>query len=334
MIRYQWVWVWAVLAAAACAGPAGQEMSAEAASEPGVRVVEIVESVSLDPKGKSVRVWLPIPRTTAAQSVELLGVDSPVPYRQTEDPDFGNKTYYLEADHSGPITISAQYRITRRERRDLADPKGAVIGEREHELYLKPRGLVVINEEVQRIADAAAGDETDDLIAGRKLYDAVLRHMAYDKTTPGWGRGDTARACKVGKGNCTDFHSLFLSVTRARGIPSRFHMGIPFSSEAVQSVGRKYHCWAEFYVKGKGWIAVDISEAWKLREKTDYFFGNLDEDRITMTIGRDIRLEPPQAGRPLNYFAYPYVEVDGKPHPLYDLKREVRTIKQRVKEEG
>lgn len=31
-------------------------------------------------------------------------------------------------------------------------------------------------------------------------------------------------------------------------------------------------------------------------------------------MGRDIRVEPPQAGDPLNYFIYPYVEVDGRPY--------------------
>jgi hypothetical protein len=29
-------------------------------------------------------------------------------------------------------------------------------------------------------------------------------------------------------------------------------------------------------------------------------------------MGRDLRLSPPQEGKPLNYFVYPYVEVDGQ----------------------
>lgn len=29
-------------------------------------------------------------------------------------------------------------------------------------------------------------------------------------------------------------------------------------------------------------------------------------------MGRDLVLNPPQSGEPLNYFVYPYVEVDGK----------------------
>jgi hypothetical protein len=57
---------------------------------------------------------------------------------------------------------------------------------------------------------------------------------------------------------------------------------------------------------------VDISEAWKAKEKADYFFGSVDANRVQFSTGRDITLSPKQDGAPLNYFVYPYVEVDGK----------------------
>ena len=295
----------------------------------GERVVEFVETVRLDPEGRDFRVWMPVPRASAHQTVELLGVESPLAHRRTADRDFGNEILYFEAEKSGPVTIRARYRITRRGRGAASyRPEGLSPAEREY--YLRPRGLVVINDEVRAIAAEAAGDAGDDWTAARRLYDAVLARMSYDKTEPGWGKGDTLRACRVGKGNCTDFHSLFISLARARGIPARFQMGLPLSEASEQRLGRRYHCWAEFYAKGRGWIPVDISEAWKHEIKRDYFFGRLDADRLTVATGREIRLDPPQAGRPLNYFAYPHVEVDGKAHPLYELKREVRTLKQKA----
>lgn len=69
-----------------------------------------------------------------------------------------------------------------------------------------------------------------------------------------------------------------------------------------------------FCVEPYGWIPVDASEAWKHPEKKNYFFGahDHDHDRVQFTVGRDIRLDPPQQGEPLNYFIYPYAEVDGK----------------------
>jgi hypothetical protein len=61
---------------------------------------------------------------------------------------------------------------------------------------------------------------------------------------------------------------------------------------------------------------VDASEAWKHPEKKNYFFGGHDDNRLQLSVGRDIRLEPPQQGEPLNYFVYPYAELDGKPLAL------------------
>ncbi|MGA9183575.1 MAG: hypothetical protein WB117_21605, partial [Candidatus Acidiferrales bacterium] len=76
----------------------------------------------------------------------------------------------------------------------------------------------------------------------------------------------------------------------------------------------------QFYVQGIGWIPIDASEAWKHPEKRDYYFGATDANRVKMSLGRDIRLNPPQKGDPLNYFVYPYAELDGK--PFTDLKND------------
>jgi hypothetical protein len=75
-----------------------------------------------------------------------------------------------------------------------------------------------------------------------------------------------------------------------------------------------YHCWAFFSPDGKAWVPVDISEANKDPNMKNYYFGNLTEDRVTFTTGRDLTLEPKQRGEPLNFLIYPYVEVDGKVH--------------------
>ena len=53
------------------------------------------------------------------------------------------------------------------------------------------------------------------------------------------------------------------------------------------------------------------------RSPIDFFSGGMfQEERdnyLQFTVGRDIRLDPPHQGDPLNYFIYPYVEADGKP---------------------
>jgi hypothetical protein len=46
------------------------------------------------------------------------------------------------------------------------------------------------------------------------------------------------------------------------------------------------------------------NNCWKHPNQKDYFFGVHDDNRLQFTVGRDIRLDPPQQGGPLNYFIY------------------------------
>ena len=121
---------------------------------------------------------------------------------------------------------------------------------------------------------------------------------------PGWGLGHIPYCLRVGKGNCTDFHTLFIALARASGIPASWNMGFPLAygdggAEGAQEV-KGYHCWAEFYAPGAGWVPVDISEARKHPELKAYFFGGLSGNRVLFTRARDVLLEPDGTGRRLN----------------------------------
>lgn len=59
---------------------------------------------------------------------------------------------------------------------------------------------------------------------------------------------------------------------------------------------------------------MDASEAAKNPEKREYFFGAHDENRVEFSLGRDLLLNPKQSAEPINYFVYPYAEVNGKPY--------------------
>ena len=57
------------------------------------------------------------------------------------------------------------------------------------------------------------------------------------------------------------------------------------------------------------------------RQGLHRLFGNLTESRVSFTVGRDIDLVPRQKGPALNFFVYPYVEVDGQPYAAEKIKR-------------
>jgi len=141
----------------------------------------------------------------------------------------------------------------------------------------------------------------------------VASTMRYDKSGEGWGRGDAIWACDSKRGNCTDFHSVLIGMMRSSQIPARFEIGFPLPQDKNEGEISGYHCWAEFYLDGLGWVPVDASEASKNPAKREYFFGAVDADRVMFTYGRDLKISPDQKGEPLNFFIYPYAESNGQP---------------------
>lgn len=280
----------------------------EPLSERTIRLVEVTR-VNVASRAQVLRVWLPMLADDNFQKVQLVKLKALGPYRLTWDPQFGNRLTFLELKNLSPqaVEIRVHYRIQRREQRGAYAPDSSPTS-----LDRQPQGLVAITDEIREIARAQTLGLSSAFEKARALYAYVYSHMRYDKTGHGWGRGDSVYACRVGKGNCTDFHSLFIALARASGIPARFRMGLALPA---QTKGRLegYHCWADFYIPKKGWIPVDISEAWKHPDKADYYFGNVDANRILMSSGREIILSPAQAGPPLNYLAGAYAELDGRP---------------------
>jgi len=184
--------------------------------------------------------------------------------------------------------------------------------------YLQPDRLVPLNGAIAELAKQQTAGATTPMEKARKIYDYVVT-MHYDKSGEGWGRGDAIWACDSKRGNCTDFHSVFIGMMRYSGIPARFEIGFPLPEGKTEGEIPGYHCWSEFYIDGIGWVPVDASEASKDPTKRDYFFGALDANRVLFTYGRDICLSPEQKGEPLNYFIYPHAEINGQ--PVKELKR-------------
>ena len=116
-----------------------------------------------------------------------------------------------------------------------------------------------------------------------------------------------------------------MSLARAQSIPTRFVIGFPLPQGSGKIPG--YHCWAEFYVKGKGWVPVDASDASKSSDPAvrAMLFGNLPANRVEFTMGRDLKLTP-ATSEPLNFFIYPRVEFNGKPVGTPSLSLEVRDV--------
>jgi transglutaminase-like putative cysteine protease len=268
------------------------------------------------------RVWLPLPATSADQKVEVVEQDLPGKAQIGQESKWANHVLYFEAPPraDGTLPLRIVYRVTRREVSEQTPLAGTDAPDAE---YLKADALVPLGGKPMSLLANKTLPE-DQMQLGRLIYDVVDDHMEYRKDKPGWGRGDAVWACDSGFGNCTDFHSLFISLARTNKMPARFEIGFPIPEKRGEGDVAGYHCWAKFKPTGHGWVPVDISEANKNPAKRDYFFGHLDENRVTFTTGRDLVLVPKQDGPPVNFLIYPYVEVDGKPYAADNVKRQFK----------
>lgn len=269
------------------------------------------------PSDKKVRIWIPAAQSDPFQEVKIISAKGDLPLKKTHESKYGNEIYFAETTNAAApeLHFDIDYDVTRHERIALNPaprmvPAALTTTERREDL--EPDALVPITGIPAELAVKATEGKTQPLDKARAIYDYVFTTMKYDKTGTGWGRGDVLYACDAKKGNCTDFHSLFIAMARSQGIPARFEIGFPLPPDKHSADIAGYHCWADFYVEGKGWIPIDISEAWKHSEKREYFFGSHDANRVQFSMGRDLRLTPVQDGKPLNYFVYPYVEVEGQ----------------------
>jgi len=272
------------------------------------------------PAGKKVRIWIPAAQADAYQEVKIISAQGDLPLKKTSEPKYGNQLYYAETSSAQPeLHFDVEYDVIRHERVALGQTAPHVVAvslsATEKQQDLQPDVLVPVTGLPADLAVKVTQGKTQPLEKARAIYDYVFTTMRYDKTGTGWGHGDVLYACDAKKGNCTDFHSLFIAMARSQSIPARFEIGFPLPPDKHSAEIAGYHCWSDFWIDGKDWIPVDISEAWKHQEKRDYFFGSHDVNRMQFSMGRDLRLDPPQQGKPLNYFVYPYVEVDGQEFP-------------------
>jgi len=277
---------------------------------------------------KRVRVWIPVAQTGPDQTVRLVDTTAPVKLSMARESEYGNEIAYAEISNpkAEPMTFTMVYEVTRKEfsrgdyvQLERKDSKPQVVAA-SMKRYTMPDELIPTDGTIKELADKVTRSQVGTVAKAKAAYDYLFSTMKYDKSGTGWGRGDAVWACDAKRGNCTDFHSPFIGMMRADGIPAKFDIGFPLPEDKTSGDIPGYHCWAEFYSKNIGWIPVDISEAWKAQQKRDYFFGTIDANRVKFSAGRDITLSPKQDGPPLNYFVYPYIEVDGKPYDKLETK--------------
>ncbi|OBJ87422.1 hypothetical protein A9W97_17550 [Mycobacterium gordonae] len=286
---------------------------------------EIIDTVTATPPERAthrLNVWCPVVQDTTHQRVLDMevrcGTGGDVAWQLTREAEFGNLMLHIATTASHPISVRIRHLVERPTMAAAVDPARArpLTTPELFTRTLQPEKHVDVDATTRDLATTITGEETNPLEQARRFYDYVTGAMTYNAAEQSF-LGSTAHALTCSVGNCNDIHALFVSLCRSAGIPARFVLGQAL--EAPAEAGEScdvcgYHCWAEFFIAGLGWLPADASCATKYG--THGLFGTLETNHIAWSTGRDLLLAPPQhAGRSL-FLAAPYAEADGAAHPV------------------
>jgi transglutaminase-like putative cysteine protease len=279
-------------------------------------VQETIVATNLTTGAKNLRIWVPYPANDAWQEVEDFSVRGEFDIRFVRDAKSRNIIAYLVPKKSIQNKKTAAAMVSFRVKRREYEGDTSTISQKEKQYYLRGDTFVPVGGEMEKVADKITAGKTSEEEKVRAIYEYLIAELTYSKDNPKiCGIGNSFLTLRHKKGICTDYHSLFISLVRSLGIPAKFEIGFGVPENLQEGQLKGYHCWTKVYLEDKGWIGVDVSEADKHPEKKEYFFGHLDEDRIHLVTGRDIKL-PYSSTEPLNYFVLPLAEIEGAVFPL------------------
>jgi transglutaminase-like putative cysteine protease len=249
-----------------------------------IRVLEASSSNTL-------YLWIPRPVTSASQrNPEVLSRNAE-PYIENYRGVFLYRLRDLSAETGASIALSYTVEVyavetnltasqIRGPRQDSRSPFIAA--------YTGSSSLIPVEDsEVRRQAQAITGREQNPYLKAQRIYAWLLENGNIQwEPLPGNARD----ALLEKQADPYMAALLFCALARAAGIPSQ-----PVSGVLVDRVpGTFRHFWAEFWIDGAGWIPVDPAlgagaapPSFNLRQDhRTYYFGNLDNQRITFSRGQ------------------------------------------------
>ncbi len=287
--------------------------------------VTVAIDLSAHDRDGEAEVWIPYPVSDREQTITDVKVSG----------DYAASAVYTDNAYSTPMLYARwdkgaasrkllfTFRAERQEviRRDF--PKHEAVWETaDYAQYLSPTCRGPFSEKVRKLAAEITSGKKTVLDKARAIYDWTCANTFRDPDTRGCGDGDVCKLLAKPGGKCADIHSVFVTLARAAGVPAREVFGIRLGKKAVEEITGAQHCWAEFYLPGYGWVPVDAADVRKamLVEKLKledartaelraYYWGGIDPYRVKLSVGRDLTLNPPQPGGPVNYLMYPYGRV-------------------------
>lgn len=264
-----------------------------------------VDSGTVSP-GDTVKAWLPIPRKFPYQvDFELTGSSSePAAVAQGNSPI---RSVFMKqpADGEGGATFSIGYTYETYGVHFRLDPRRAAQYNKSSEIYRKYTSQaqnIVFTNKIKELSRKIVGKTTNPIVKAKKIYDWVGRNIKYSFAREYSTIHNISGYCLTkGYGDCGQEAMLFITLCRYNGIPARWQSGWYFFPG-----DKDIHDWTQIYVPPYGWVPVDpymgilatrympdLTPAQR-RVVRDFYFGGLDQYRMSANSGCNQKLEPPK----------------------------------------
>jgi transglutaminase-like putative cysteine protease len=148
---------------------------------------------------------------------------------------------------------------------------------------------------IKRQAAAIVGREQNPYQKARLIYNWLLREGGIGAETR---QASVPEAMVQKRADPYQAALLFCALARAAGVAA-----LPQAGVLVDRSTTKLHYWAEFWIEGFGWIPVDPAlgagaAPFNLRpDAAEYYFGNLDNQRISFSRGETTLSQMESRGR-------------------------------------
>lgn len=250
------------------------------------------------PAGKTIRCWLPFPRTDIYRQNNVRLIDTNVKKFVRAPMSCGHSSLYMEqkakAGESAVFSETFEYTSygswfnLRPENIQPYDTTTQIYkvytSERDQHMVFTPR--------LRHLADSLTHGETNPLFKARKIFKWVNDHFPWASARE-YSTIDNIPEYVLNyrHGDCGQVSLLFLTLCRISGIPAHFESGFMLHPGAVN-----LHDWGELYFEGMGWVPADMSFGIPLYAKNDdekwFFLGGIDSWRMVVNSDFGMQLYP------------------------------------------
>lgn len=274
---------------------------------------------------KQARLWLPYPLSDKHQTISSMHISGNYnDWAVYHDPASG--ATYLYADWSAiksPPSLVMSFHAETKDRRIDSLKNSSKPFPVSVKKYLASSEWMPVNDYRKLAAQIVKGKKSY-LDRVHAVYDWVIANTFRDLSVHGCGLGLATHTLTQmkGGGKCADISSVFVTVARAAGIPARDVFGLRLMKMKDGDISTAFHCWTQFYLPGTGWVMADPADVRKMMLDDNiklkdagkwkkYFWGGDDLYRVVLEKdSRGVVFNPPQEGKPLSYFMYPFAQVD------------------------